>query len=73
MLRFDNSGRTYKISELAKELERSVLTIKKWEAEGLIPKAKRDSRNWRYYTEDDIREIRAIADRKGLIQKSPAS
>ena len=60
MLTFDDTRRVYKIGELAKELDRSTLTIKKWEEIGLIPKAKRDSRGWRYYTDDDISEIRTI-------------
>ena len=60
MLSFDDIGKIYRIGELAKELDRSTLTIKKWEEGGLIPKAKRDSRGWRYYTEDDINDIRNI-------------
>jgi|GEM_PF-1062747 len=60
MLSFDDAGRVYRIGEVAKELDRSTLTIKKWEASGLIPKAKKDSRGWRYYTEDDINEIKRI-------------
>ena len=60
MLSFDDVGRTYRIGELARELDRSTLTIKKWEAGGLLPRAKRDSRGWRYYTEDDINEIKRI-------------
>lgn len=60
MLTFDEERRLYKIGELAKELDRSTLTIKKWEESGLIPKAKRDSRGWRYYTEDDISGIKQI-------------
>lgn len=60
MLTFDDESRRYKIGELAKELDRSTLTIKKWEENGIIPKAKRDSRGWRYYTTEDIRNIKEI-------------
>jgi len=60
MLTFDDARRTYRIGELAKELDRSTLTIKKWEENGLIPEAKRDSRGWRYYTEEDINEIKRV-------------
>ena len=63
MLTFDNARRTYKIGELARELDRSTLTIKKWEGNGLIPKARRDSRGWRYYTEDDIGKIKLILEK----------
>jgi len=47
----------YKISDLAKELDRCPLTIKRWEVRGLIPKAKRDSRGWRYYNDDDVKKL----------------
>ena len=60
MLTFESTGRIYRIGELAKELDRSTLTIKKWEESGIIPKAKRDSRGWRYYTGKDIAEIKNI-------------
>lgn len=38
------------IADLAKTLDRSVRTIKEWEKKGLIPKARRDSRGWRIYS-----------------------
>ena len=60
MLSLDNAERIFRISELAKELDRSILTVKKWEGNGLIPKAKRDSRGWRYYTEDDLSRIKRL-------------
>ena len=60
MLIFDDAERIYRIGELARELDRSTLTIKKWEESGLIPKARRDSRGWRYYTEEEVREIKRI-------------
>ena len=52
-----DADRIYRINELAKELDRRPLTIKRWESAGLIPKAKRDSRGWRYYTVDDVNSI----------------
>ena len=70
MLSFDDVGRTYRIGEVARELDRSTLTIKKWEASGLIPEAKRDSRGWRYYTEDDINEIKRILEEHQYFAKS---
>ncbi|MDQ1329180.1 MAG: MerR family transcriptional regulator [Candidatus Poribacteria bacterium] len=53
----DDTERIYKVGELAKELDRRPLTIKRWESLGLIPKAKRDSKGWRYYTVDDVKSI----------------
>ena len=72
MLTFDTSGRIYRIGELAKELDRSTLTIKKWEESGLIPKAKRDSRGWRYYTEDDVNKIKMTLEEQDYFVKSSA-
>jgi len=47
----------YKIKDLALRLDRSILTIKRWEKQGLIPKARKDSRGWRIYTDAEIRDI----------------
>jgi len=38
-------------------LDRSILTIKRWERQGLIPIARKDSRGWRIYTEAEVRDI----------------
>jgi DNA-binding transcriptional MerR regulator len=47
----------YKIKDLALRLDRSILTIKRWEKQGLIPKARKDSRGWRVYTEAEVQAI----------------
>ena len=70
MLTFDDTRRVYKIGELARELDRSTLTIKKWEESGLIPKAKRDSRGWRYYTDEDIKAIKTILGKQDYFVRS---
>jgi DNA-binding transcriptional MerR regulator len=51
------SNKIYKIKDLALRLDRSILTIKRWEKQGLIPKARKDSRGWRIYTEAEVRDI----------------
>jgi len=51
------SNNVYKIKDLALRLDRSILTIKRWERQGLIPKARKDSRGWRIYTEAEVRDI----------------
>jgi len=61
-------GKIYKISELAKKLDRSPLTIKRWEARKVIPKARRDSRGWRYYTEDEVKELIKIVKENNYFQ-----
>jgi DNA-binding transcriptional MerR regulator len=51
------SAKLYKIRDVALRLDRSILTIKRWEKQGLIPKARKDSRGWRIYTEDEVQAI----------------
>jgi len=63
---------TYRIGEVAKRLGKTILTIKTWEKKGLIPKAKRDSRGWRAYTEDDIERIIEAATERGLLEEAEA-
>ncbi len=47
----------YRISDIAKQVDRSTIAVARWEKKGLIPKAKRDSRGWRIYTKDDVEKI----------------
>lgn len=47
----------YRISDIAKRVDRSTIAVARWEKNCLIPKAKRDSRGWRIYTKDSIDEI----------------
>ncbi|MDP8262617.1 MAG: MerR family transcriptional regulator [Candidatus Ancaeobacter aquaticus] len=47
----------YKIADLAREVDRSCRTVKEWEKKGLIPKASRDSRGWRVYTEKQLKKV----------------
>jgi len=51
------SAKLYKIKDVALRLDRSILTLKRWEKRGLIPKARKDSRGWRVYTEDEVHAI----------------
>ena len=50
-------ARYYRISNVAKKVDRTSMTILRWEKVGLIPKAQRDSRGWRIYSESDIESI----------------
>ena len=47
----------HKIKDLVKALDRDKTTILRWEKQGFIPVAKRDSRGWRYYTDEEYYEI----------------
>lgn len=51
------SSRVYKIKDLALRLDRNILTIKRWEKKGLLPAPRKDSRGWRVYTENEVKEI----------------
>jgi DNA-binding transcriptional MerR regulator len=51
------TAKLYKIKDLALRLDRSILTIKRWEKQGLIPKGRKDSRGWRVYTEEEVQAI----------------
>jgi MerR family regulatory protein len=48
------TAKLYKIKDVALRLDRSILTIKRWEKQGLIPKARKDSRGWRVYMEEEV-------------------
>ncbi len=49
-----------RIAEAAKRVERSIDTLKRYEAEGLIPAPRRDFLGWRVYNEADIEQILSI-------------
>ena len=68
------------IREAAILLDREMGTIRKWEAEGVLPKhlvSHRGERNWRYWTPEQIEGIKAWIDKtdrrpgKGLPHYSP--
>jgi len=52
--------KTYRINRLAKELDVSIQTIKNYENSGILPKAKRDKKGWRYYNWEDVVKIKAL-------------
>ena len=45
------------LNEILRKVDRNKTTLIRWEEVGLIPRAKRDSRGWRYYTREEIEEI----------------
>ena len=51
------SRERYYLNEILIRIDRNKTTLIRWEESGLIPKAKRDSRGWRYYTEQEIEYI----------------
>ncbi|MCM8823990.1 MAG: MerR family transcriptional regulator [Candidatus Omnitrophica bacterium] len=51
------------ITDLAEQIGVVPKTIIRWEKAGKIKKAKRDWKNWRVYTSDDVMEIKKIVQR----------
>jgi len=47
----------YRLQDILREIDRNKTTLIRWEEEGLIPQAHRDSRGWRCYTKDQVDEI----------------
>lgn len=50
-------NKTYRLKDILEKVDRDKTTLIRWEREGLIPEAKRDSRGWRYYTKKDVQGI----------------
>jgi len=50
----------YKTNEICDICDVSKATLFRWEKEKLISNVGRDWRNWRLYTEDNIREIKKL-------------
>jgi hypothetical protein len=48
---------TIRVKELEKLIDRDRNTILRWEREGRIPHAQKDSRGWRFYTKYDVDAI----------------
>ena len=48
------------VSEVARELGRSVDWLREAEVRGKIPKARRDLNGWRVYTQEDVERLRKL-------------
>ena len=47
----------YRLKDIEEKVDRDKTTLIRWEKQGLIPAAKRDSRGWRYYTGEQVMNI----------------
>jgi predicted site-specific integrase-resolvase len=47
----------YRLKDIEEKIDRDKTTLIRWEKAGLIPRAKRDSRGWRYYSKDQVQNI----------------
>ena len=50
-------NKKYRLKDIQEKIDRDKSTLIRWEREGLIPEAKRDSRGWRYYSRDEVMSI----------------
>ena len=62
--------RKFYLNEILKRVDRNKTTLIRWEEIGLIPKAKRDSRGWRYYTRNEIEEIIHLIEKTNYFKTS---
>ncbi len=58
------------LNEILKRVDRNKTTLIRWEEEGLIPRAKRDSRGWRFYTEDEIEKVINLIEETNYFRKN---
>ncbi len=58
------------LNEILKRVDRNKTTLIRWEEEGLIPRAKRDSRGWRYYSQDEIEQVVSLIKQANYFRKN---
>ena len=59
-LSFAERGNIMRIAEVAKRVERSIKTLRRYEADGTIPIPRRDIAGWRVYDEAEVEKILSI-------------
>jgi len=59
----------FRLNDILRRIDRNKTTVLRWEALGLIPKVKRDSRGWRCYAKRDIEEIVKLVKESNYFQK----
>ena len=50
-------NKKYRLKDIEDKIDRDKTTLIRWEKDGLIPRAKRDSRGWRYYSQEQVQNI----------------
>lgn len=50
-------NKKYRLKDIEDKIDRDKTTLIRWESQGKIPPAKRDSRGWRYYSEKQVKDI----------------
>jgi len=59
----------FRLNDILKKVDRNKTTILRWENVGYIPKAKRDSRGWRCYTENEVEKIVDLVKKNNYFMK----
>ena len=63
----------YKTKDICELFDISKATLFRWESEGLISNVGRDWRNWRLYSEENVKEIKKIIySRSGKKERRPS-
>ncbi len=58
----------YTLNDIVKKIDRNKTTLIRWEELGLIPKARRDSRGWRYYNQKQFNKIIKLINQTNYFQ-----
>lgn len=61
---FHKSNGKYKTKDICALFDISKATLFRWESEGRISNVGRDWRNWRLYSDQNIKEIKKIISRR---------
>ncbi len=56
----------YKAKEICRIFDISKATLFRWERDGQISDVKRDWRNWRLYSNENVQEIRVLIRKKNV-------
>lgn len=60
-------GKTYTVSQVAREVGRSEKRLREAECRGKIPLARRDFNGWRVYTDEDIESLKNLLAPKKVV------
>ena len=63
----------YRLQDILQKIDRNKTTLIRWEEEGLIPKAKRDSRGWRCYSKKEVDEIIDLVQKTNYFRNQSSS
>ncbi|OGY44853.1 MAG: hypothetical protein A2729_05525 [Candidatus Buchananbacteria bacterium RIFCSPHIGHO2_01_FULL_39_14] len=58
----------FRLHDITRKIDRDKSTVIRWEQQGLIPKASRDSRGWRYYTAAEVEKIVSLVKKTNYFQ-----